>query len=125
MARVRQARRCRATRTDSAPCRAWAIVGGYVCRAHGAAAPQVRMAARLRSEEGRMLRAVVVALDRQRREWIAMQAHRIAETAELLGKPVEAVTESDILECRFRFGRPKPLDEPPKLRFDCCFGARR
>ena len=35
-------RRCRARRTDGQPCGCWAIRGGYVCRVHGGAAPQVR-----------------------------------------------------------------------------------
>lgn len=43
-----QPRRCRAHRKDGQPCRAWAIRGGYVCRKHGGAAPQVRAKAEQR-----------------------------------------------------------------------------
>lgn len=40
--RERPAVRCSAKRTDGQPCKAWAIHGGTVCRAHGGSAPQVR-----------------------------------------------------------------------------------
>jgi hypothetical protein len=42
IARIRQARGCRAHRKDGRPCRNYAITGGYVCRMHGGAAGQVR-----------------------------------------------------------------------------------
>lgn len=42
MARIRQARRCRAHRKDGQPCGCYAINGGRVCRIHGGAARQVR-----------------------------------------------------------------------------------
>ncbi len=51
MARRRKARRCSARRTSGVPCRAFAIVGGYVCRAHGGASRQVRYAAEIRQVE--------------------------------------------------------------------------
>jgi hypothetical protein len=35
--RPRPGRRCRAHRTDSQPCKAYAMVGGFVCSAHGGA----------------------------------------------------------------------------------------
>lgn len=41
-------RRCRARRSNGQPCRAWAIRGGFVCRKHGGAAPQVRAKAEAR-----------------------------------------------------------------------------
>lgn len=40
--------RCTATRRDGQPCQAPAIAEGLVCRRHGGAAPQVRIAARHR-----------------------------------------------------------------------------
>lgn len=42
------AAKCSATNRHGQPCKAWAIVGGTVCRTHGGAAPQVREAARQR-----------------------------------------------------------------------------
>ena len=51
MARVRQARRCRAHRRDGQPCRCYAIVGGWTCRAHGGTLPRVRQKARERAFE--------------------------------------------------------------------------
>jgi len=42
VSRVRQARKCRARRTDGQPCGNYAIIGGTVCRVHGGAAIQVR-----------------------------------------------------------------------------------
>jgi hypothetical protein len=45
---VRLALPCLAKRTNGEPCRAYAITGGTVCRAHGGAAPQVRAAAHRR-----------------------------------------------------------------------------
>ena len=60
MARVRQARRCRAHRKDGQPCRCYAVTGAYVCRMHGAAAGQVKRKARERVIEasaGRTLAA--------------------------------------------------------------------
>lgn len=45
MARKRQARRCKGTRTNGQPCGNWAMIGSMVCHAHGGKAPQVRAAA--------------------------------------------------------------------------------
>jgi hypothetical protein len=52
-------RRCGARRTDGRPCHCWAIRGGYVCRVHGGAAPQVRAKARARLESARIYREVM------------------------------------------------------------------
>jgi hypothetical protein len=48
MAKVRQARRCRARRRDGQPCGCYAINGGFVCRAHGGTLPRVKRKARER-----------------------------------------------------------------------------
>lgn len=40
--------KCQAHTSSGRPCKAWAIVGGTVCRTHGGSAPQVREAARRR-----------------------------------------------------------------------------
>jgi hypothetical protein len=71
----RQARRCTARRsTDGQPCRAWAIVGGTVCRSHGGSAPQVLLAA---GQEQVMARAR--AFVRRELERQAAVAYRRAE----------------------------------------------
>lgn len=51
MARIRQARRCRARRKDGQPCRSYAVTGTSVCRMHGAGAGQVKRKARERLAE--------------------------------------------------------------------------
>jgi len=48
MARIRQARLCRAHRKDGQPCRCYAVNGAAVCRVHGGAAGQVLRKARER-----------------------------------------------------------------------------
>jgi hypothetical protein len=58
VSRTRQARKCRARRKDGQPCHCYAIVGGYVCRMHGGAAPQVRQKARERVIEARAYRTL-------------------------------------------------------------------
>lgn len=47
-ATVQEPIRCQAHTSSGKPCRAWAIVGGFVCRTHGGSAPQVRAAANRR-----------------------------------------------------------------------------
>jgi hypothetical protein len=56
MARVRQARKCRAHRRDGQPCRCYAIVGGFVCRVHGGTLPRVKQKARERVLEADIAR---------------------------------------------------------------------
>ena len=51
VAKVRQARRCRAHRKDGQPCRCFAVIGAPVCRVHGGAAGQVKRKARERQLE--------------------------------------------------------------------------
>ncbi len=67
MARVRQARKCRAHRKDGQPCGNYAIIGGYVCRKHGGAASQVREKARERLLMARAYR-MMAALSRTQAE---------------------------------------------------------
>lgn len=56
----KQALRCSGKNRRGGPCKAWAIVGGTVCVAHGGRAPQVRAAAARRESE----RSVTVAVGR-------------------------------------------------------------
>lgn len=60
-------RRCKARRKNGQPCRNWAIRGGYVCRIHGGAAPQVLAKARVRAESARIYREVMAAQPGERR----------------------------------------------------------
>jgi hypothetical protein len=56
MAKVRQARKCRARRTDGDPCGAWAMTDAVVCWSHGGAAGQVRRKAAARRAERRVVK---------------------------------------------------------------------
>jgi hypothetical protein len=58
MAKIRQARRCRAHRKDGQPCGNYAVIGTYVCRKHGAAAGQVKRKARERQLEADLYRTL-------------------------------------------------------------------
>src|SRR5579875_402932 len=91
MARVRQARRCRAHRTEGAPCRGWAMVGGFVCRAHGGTAPQVRYAAYVRATEAAIIREFEAAKARWKRDRIAWMSRRLLTVSRFMGIPVDEV----------------------------------
>lgn len=124
VARVRPARPCSARRTNGQPCRAFAIVGGRVCRAHGGAAGQVRRAARLRVVEGQFRRAFDLAWARHQVELREWQADRIVAVAELLDIPVEQVTPAAIGCCTALHGVPEPIEAAPQLRVDGRRGPR-
>jgi hypothetical protein len=118
MARVRQARRCHAHRKNGEPCKAYAIIGGYVCRMHGGASPRALYRALYRATEARIWREFEVEYARWQREWAAWQAKRIAVTSELLGIPPEKVQPVDIGCCRGLYGRPDGPETEPKMRID-------
>ena len=124
MARIRQGRRCRARRTNGQPCKAWAIVGGYVCRAHGGAAPHVRQAAERRAAEAQINRAAAAALERYGRHWREWQAKRVATTSIMLGIPVRDVQPADIGCCRSLYGVPDGPETAPAVRTDRRYGPR-
>jgi hypothetical protein len=124
MARVRQARRCSAHRGDGQPCRAWAIVGGFVCRAHGGSAPQVRLEAQIRALKASILPGFNLAYDRWLRERAEWQAKRVAVTAELLRMAASEVQSFHIGACGAWYGRPEGLDAEPKMRWDRRYGPR-
>lgn len=120
MARVRQARRCRAHRTNGEPCRAWAINGGYVCRAHGGATTAAKLAAQRRLEHASMWRELRAAQKRLERDTIAWKVRQILTTASWLGIPIEDVTERDIRRCMILSG--VPSEPRPQMREDRRFG---
>jgi hypothetical protein len=124
VARIRQARRCRARRTNGQPCKAWAIVGGYVCRAHGGAAPHVRQAAERRALEAQINRAAAAALERYGRHWREWQAKRLATTSIMLGIPVRDVQPLDIGYCTATHGTPAGPETAPRVRLDRRYGPR-
>lgn len=125
MARVRQARRCKARRTDGRPCGAYAIVGGVVCRAHGGAAPQVKRAARRRADEDMVIRAALVGVARWQAEVAEWRERRIIATATVLDMRPEDVTTGDILAATWMPGGPESWDTKPRPRVDHRYGPRR
>ena len=96
MARVRrQARRCSARRSsDGQPCRAFAIIGGTVCSAHGGSAPAVRWAAFWRDEQERMRAFVYRAVEWQRQRRVKVEAKRLLEAADVLGISIDEAAAS-------------------------------
>jgi hypothetical protein len=104
MAKVRQARRCRAHSSRTGlPCRGgWAVVGGTVCRAHGGSISRVRVAAAQRHERELVERAVWRAGQRHARELDAWIDERVETTAEMLAKEPEDVTFDDLRRCGLR-----------------------
>jgi hypothetical protein len=125
VARVRQARRCRARRKNGEPCEAYAITGGYVCRMHGGASPRARRAAYVRQTEADILRQFDREFARWLRERAEWQARRVAITAELLDIPPAEVTPVAIGICTGFYGVPEGLETEPKMRTDRRFGPRR
>jgi hypothetical protein len=126
MARIRPARRCRArSKRTGQPCRAFAITGGDVCRAHGGATSRVRVAAAQRREREAFERAMVYAEQRLAERIEAWIAERCEVAGELLGKPAEEVTPEDVRHCCLVYGRPNPFGPGPRLRVDRRFGPRR
>jgi hypothetical protein len=124
VARRRQARRCRARRTNGEPCKAYAITGGFVCRAHGGAAPQVRYEARVRRFEATMNIAFDKAYRRWRREAEDWQVRRILAAADLFGISPDKVTPGEILVGGIEGVIPGE-DTMPKIRVDRRYGPRR
>jgi hypothetical protein len=130
MARVRQARLCRAHRRDGAACSAYAVIGAEVCRAHGGVSPPARRGAERRIAGADLRRAVEATSARYMREVRRWQATRVAVASELLGLPVEdfflpggEVNEALIAWCRLEHGRPNI--PAPTLRLDRRFAAVR
>lgn len=120
MAKVRQARRCRArSKRTGLPCRAFAVVGATVCRMHGGSITRVRVAAAQRRERELIERAVFRAEQRHARELDEWIDERVETTAEMLGKPVEDVTFEDLRHCGQLY------DPPPRPRLDLRFIPRR
>lgn len=122
MARVRQARRCRARRTNGQPCRAWAINGGYVCRAHGGATRAAKRAAEWRLVRASVWREYRAEQERLARELARWQASRVVVAASLLGIAAQDVTERDIFWCAIWHGIPG--GPRPQRRRDRRYGRR-
>lgn len=112
MAKQRQARRCRARRTDGEPCGAWAMLAQDVCASHGGKAPRAKQAAYRRHLEAR-LRAQFehewARLGRETREW---QIRRVVFAAVTLDIPVEQVDDAAVWWAYSSAGRtsePRPV----------------
>lgn len=132
MARVRQARRCTARRTNGEPCRAYALLGAEVCWTHGGAARQVRQAAQRRVAEADVQRAADAAIRRYLRELKKWQVTRILIASALLDLPPEAfvlpsgqVNGALLAWCRRLHGGPEGPESAPTLRPDRRFAAVR
>ena len=123
MARKRQARRCKGRRTGGQPCKAFAILGGEVCAAHGGSAPAVRAAALFRYWSERTTLAYGQAYARWRREAEDWQVRRFLSAARILGADVADVTPVDLL-CLAVDGQIAGEDTMPKIRVDGRYGPR-
>lgn len=124
MARRRQARRCRARRTNGEPCKAWAIVGGSVCRAHGGSAPQVRRRAAVRQFEASAYTAFEVAYARWQREVQEWHVGRVMAAADHFGIAPETVTQGDLL-AGYMLGVVPSETTKPRIRVDRRYGPRK
>ena len=123
MARKRQARRCKARRSDGQPCRAYAITGGVVCAAHGGRAPRVRQEARVRHVRAALRVAFAKADARWRREAEEWQVGRILAVADLLGISPADVTPLLMGWCVIEYGIPGE-ETMPQIRVDRRYGPR-
>lgn len=123
MARKRQARRCSARRTDGQPCRAYAVLGGEMCAAHGGSAPQVRDSALTRYWSGRLRYAYDTAYRRWRREVFDWQVQRVLAAAGILGICPSAVTGFQ-LGWLAADGQIASEATMPKIRVDRRYGPR-
>jgi hypothetical protein len=103
---------------------AWAITGGYVCMAHGGAAPQVRKEAAIRRVEVPLRKAFDLAYARWLEECREWQVQRIVTTSMLMGIPPAEVTVIDMALCRMEHGVPGDQDTKPKIRVDRHYGPR-
>lgn len=99
MSRERQARRCIGHRTDGAPCKAYAMQGGTVCRVHGGTAQQVRQRAAARAAEEKAERAVVTyGLPREIDPAAALleEVHRTAGHVAWLAAKIRELDDDDL-----------------------------
>lgn len=120
MARVRQALRCHAHRSDGEPCGNYAIVGGTVCRMHGGAAAHVRAAADRRMVDRRFAAMMAAQMHRyteRRRRWLEQAVMVAAEVFEI--EP-EQVTDYDLTLARVAVRLPAP----PEPTIDARYGPR-
>ena len=124
MARKRQARRCKARRTDGRSCNAYAILGGEVCAAHGGSAPAVRASALFRYWQARTGYAYDQAYARWRREAEDWQARRFIAAAGILGVSIEDVTPGDLLYLAIE-GQIPGEAAMPQIRVDARYGPRK
>lgn len=123
MARKRQARRCKARRSNGQPCRAYAVLGAEVCAVHGGRAPRVRVNGLARYWSGRTGYAYDVAYARWRREAFEWQVRRFLGAASILGISPADVTPGDLLYLAWEGQLPGEADAP-KIRVDRRYGPR-
>lgn len=124
MARKRQARRCKARRTDGQPCKAFAILGGEVCATHGGSSWRVKVNALVRYWEPIVGGAYDRAYKGWRREVTEWRVRRLLGAASILGTSPAEVTEGDLLWLAID-GQIPSEDTLPKIRVDHRYGPRR
>lgn len=124
MARKRQARRCKARRTNGQPCKAFAILGGEVCATHGGSSWRVKMNGIVRHWEPIVGGAYDRAYQRWRREVFDWRVRRLLGAASILGVGPAEVTEGDLLWLAID-GQIPSESTMPKIRVDRRYGPRR
>lgn len=124
MARKRQARGCKARRSNGQPCNAYAVLGCEVCTAHGGASWRVKMNGIVRHWEPIVGGAYDRAYQRWRREVFDWHVRRILGAASILGTDPANVTEGDLLWLAID-GQIPSETTVPKIRVDRRYGPRR
>lgn len=90
--------------------------GAFVCQAHGGSLARTRQAARERLTELVYRRAFDRSWARYRQARTDWHIERVLTAASLLGIDPAEVDMVAILECRWTYGVPAPIEEEPRPR---------
>lgn len=113
----RWAKRCTAHRSNGQPCGNYAIRGGYVCMAHGGAAPQVRAAADRRFAEWKARIYVDREVRRRAQERARARVDETREVAAALGLDPDDPA-ADTRRARFAVAIARGLGEDPRTVYE-------